>query len=83
MHIANNRLTSSPEAAPIHIIHEWQTLLLNGFHVIVITWARGIYGIYCTEAQGREVARGLSAINAMHRVLITILYPVGTLGTLP
>ena len=25
-----------------------------------------MYGIYCTEARGREAARGLSAINAMH-----------------
>ena len=26
----------------------------------------GMYGIYCTEAQGRKVALGLSAIDAMH-----------------
>ena len=25
-----------------------------------------MYGIYCTEAQGHEAARGLSAINAVH-----------------
>ena len=25
-----------------------------------------MYGIYCTEARGREAARGLRAINAMH-----------------
>ena len=25
-----------------------------------------MYGIHCTEAQGRKAARGLSAINAMH-----------------
>ena len=35
-------------------------------HVIVISRARGMYGIYCTEARGREAARGLSAINAIH-----------------
>jgi hypothetical protein len=35
-------------------------------YVIVISRARLMYGIYCTEARGREAARGLSAINAMH-----------------
>ena len=30
-----------------------------------------MYGIYCTEARGREAARGLSACD------ITILYPMG------
>ena len=35
-------------------------------YVIVITRAQGMYGIYCTEARGREAARGLNAINAMH-----------------
>ena len=50
------------------------------FYVIVISWAQGIYGIYCTEARGGEVARGLSAINVMHTDL-TILYPVGTATT--
>ena len=35
-------------------------------YVIVITQARGMYGIYFTEARGREAARGLRAINAMH-----------------
>ena len=34
--------------------------------VIVISRALGMYGIYCTEARGREAARGLSAINAIH-----------------
>ncbi len=34
-------------------------------YVIVITRARGMYGIYCTEARGRK-PRGLSAICAMH-----------------
>ena len=34
--------------------------------VIVISRARGMYGIYCTEARGHEAARGLSAINAIH-----------------
>ena len=33
-------------------------------YVIVITRARGMYGIYCTEARGRQ-PRGLSAIYAM------------------
>ena len=37
-----------------------------GMYVIVISRARGMYGIYCTEARGHEVARGPSAINAMH-----------------
>ena len=35
-------------------------------YVIIISQAREMYGIYCNEAQGREVARGLSATNAMH-----------------
>ena len=35
-------------------------------YVIVISRARGMYGIYCIEARGREAARGLSAINAIH-----------------
>ena len=34
--------------------------------VIVISRARGMYGIYCTEARGREAPRGLRSINAMH-----------------
>ena len=38
----------------------------GGVFVIVISRARGMYGIYCTEARGREAARGLSAINAIH-----------------
>ena len=33
--------------------------------VIVISRARGMYGIYCIEARGREAARGLSAINGV------------------
>ena len=41
-----------------------------------------MYGIYCTEARGREAARGLRSINGMHPECsardITILYPVGT-----
>ncbi len=37
-----------------------------------------MYGIHCTEAQGCEVARRLSAINAMSVHDIIILYPVGT-----
>ena len=40
--------------------------LLSIIDVIVISRARGMYGIYCTKAQGREAARGLSTINAMH-----------------
>ena len=37
----------------------------NGAYVIVISRARGMYGIYCTEARG-PCAQGLRAINAMH-----------------
>ena len=42
-------------------------------HVVVISWARGMYGIYCTET------RGLRAINTVHLSArdTTILYPVG------
>ena len=34
--------------------------------VIVISRAQAMYVIYCTEARGREAARGLSAINPIH-----------------
>ena len=37
----------------------------GALYVIVISRARGMYGIYCTEARG-PCARGLRAINAMH-----------------
>ena len=33
------------------------------YYVIVISRARGMYGIYCTETRGRKAARGLSAIK--------------------
>ena len=50
--------------------------------VTCISWARGMYGIYCSEARGGKVAaRGLNAIIKMPCILrdhdITILYPVG------
>ena len=38
----------------------------SGLYVIVVSRAQGMYGIYCTEARGREAARGQSAVNAMH-----------------
>jgi hypothetical protein len=49
-------------------------------YVIVISRARGMYGIYCTEAQG-PCARGLRGIKSMSCIPsardITSLYPVG------
>ncbi len=40
-------------------------LLMPSGYKLVITRARGMYGIYCAEARGRK-PRGLSAICAMH-----------------
>ena len=50
-----------PERAP-HKRYSYARIL----YVIVISRARGMYGIYCTEARGREAARGLSAINGLY-----------------
>ena len=49
-----------------HMTSLWQHMNYKHAHyVIVISRARGMYGIYCTEARG-PCARGLRAINAMH-----------------
>ena len=37
-----------------------------GEYEIAISWAQGMYGIYCTEARGCKVTRELCAINPIH-----------------
>ena len=68
-----------PEGArltfPVKAFVGWQvlSLLVNAPsavpYVIVILRALGMYGIYCTEARGREAARGLSVIASRVRVI--------------
>ena len=67
IHEMLNRLNELLRGLFLTDMHNFLThILMSLQYVIVISRARGMYGIYCPEARGREAAQGLSAINAMH-----------------
>ncbi len=62
LHRHGNGQAKTAESTTTEGIYYVHIIMYN--YVIVITRARGMYGIYCTEARGRQ-PRGLSAIYAM------------------